>query len=196
MDKNHTKNAWTKSVCIATQIQESDAPEILRGSNLDVILLTSAFFSVGLHRWVINPSALYCTVDGFYPFSPLGIEIGVDDILNDNAQEGQALMMLLTALACSNVKTQIVLPPDALNKKRIRNSKPPFRSHHILVIGEKPANKTTGDGSHASPRQHLRRGHIRKLENKNVWVNACVVGSATNGVATKDYSIKKRMYVP
>jgi hypothetical protein len=47
-------------------------------------------------------------------------------------------------------------------------------------------------GTHRSPRQHLRRGHIRNLQSgKKVWVNATVVGSRDNGVINKAYGIKK-----
>ncbi|MEO3722889.1 hypothetical protein, partial [Lacticaseibacillus paracasei] len=47
----------------------------------------------------------------------------------------------------------------------------------------------TRTGTHESPRQHLRRGHIRRLESGNIWVNACVVGSSEKGVIKKSYNV-------
>ena len=44
-------------------------------------------------------------------------------------------------------------------------------------------------GTHESPRQHLRRGHIRRLESGNIWVNACVVGNSEKGVIKKSYNV-------
>lgn len=45
--------------------------------------------------------------------------------------------------------------------------------------------------SHASPRQHLRRGHIRRHPTAgNLWVNSCVVGDPSNGVINKSYAVK------
>lgn len=38
---------------------------------------------------------------------------------------------------------------------------------HVRAVGS----------SHSGPGVHLRRGHIRRLKTKNVWVNACVVGN-------------------
>jgi hypothetical protein len=44
-------------------------------------------------------------------------------------------------------------------------------------------------GTHASPRLHLRRGHIRRLdESRTVWVQSCVVG-AEPGAVLKDYRV-------
>nr|MCF1501516.1 hypothetical protein [Allorhizobium sp. Av2] len=50
----------------------------------------------------------------------------------------------------------------------------------------------TGGGSHASPRLHLRRGHLRRLPEKTVWVRAAMIGAASEtGTVTKDYRLVK-----
>ena len=45
-------------------------------------------------------------------------------------------------------------------------------------------------GTHASPRQHDRRGHLRRLKSgKNVWVKPHKVGDPSKGVVFHDYRI-------
>ena len=45
-------------------------------------------------------------------------------------------------------------------------------------------------GNHASPRMHLRRGHLRRLPNKVVWVKEAMVNAKSQiGVVDKDYCL-------
>ncbi|WP_339799669.1 hypothetical protein [uncultured Marinobacter sp.] len=97
----------------------------------------------------------------------------------------------LSALACSNSLT-VDEPSNRhrLNKKRIKQGKPPFYSYKILKISQDRMNSRQGlGGSHQPPRVHLRRGHIRRLPNKTVWVNAAVVGDKSKGFVAKDYAV-------
>ncbi len=95
-------------------------------------------------------------------------------------------------LGCSNVITETNPAPQALNKKRAKAGKLPifeYKTLHINVPGVRVEGRPLG-GTHASPRVHLRRGHVRNLDNgKRVWVQACVVGSQ-HGMIHKDYKIK------
>jgi len=110
---------------------------------------------------------------------------------NSNSPLG-AFAMLTTALSCTNVRIETTEPPAKLNAKRARNKREQIRKHHTLVV---QPGKVTGSGqatgAHASPRVHLRRGHIRRLESKNTWVNACVVGDKSRGILTKDYDVRR-----
>lgn len=46
------------------------------------------------------------------------------------------------------------------------------------------------DSGRNSPRQHLRRGHVRVCHSgTRVWVQPCVVGGGAHGVIDKDYAI-------
>ena len=47
-------------------------------------------------------------------------------------------------------------------------------------------------GHHRSPREHLRRGHIRRLaDGRRIWVNAAIVGAGKGvGVVSKDYALR------
>lgn len=99
----------------------------------------------------------------------------------------------ICALSCKNTKIEDSPIQQSSVKNSIRKSKGklPFFTHKILTIdGVGSSKKTPNGGSHASPRVHLRRGHIRRLENKNVWVNSCVVGDKSKGLVSKDYAVQ------
>ncbi|MBK9294907.1 MAG: hypothetical protein IPM57_10795 [Oligoflexia bacterium] len=99
---------------------------------------------------------------------------------------------LLTALSCKNVEQTIIQKADkALNDRRVKSGKLPLLEERILTIkvNKKVGNTGTGGGNHQSPRQHLRRGHIRRLESGNIWVKSCVVGDAAKGVINKQYKV-------
>lgn len=99
---------------------------------------------------------------------------------------------VFAVMACSNVRAQEHKPAEALNKKRTKAGKLPLVSYKTLEIiapGER-CEKPTAGGTHASPRVHLRRGHIRMLgDRRTVWVQACVVGSK-HGMVVKDYRVR------
>jgi hypothetical protein len=98
----------------------------------------------------------------------------------------------LAALACVNVIPVETLAPAKLNKKRVKRGKKPILSHWTLVIKNKNSTVgAVGDGTHASPRLHLRRGHIREFSpGKYTWVQPCVVGTNKDGIITKDYKLE------
>lgn len=133
---------------------------------------------------------------GFRYIRPLE---GVDKYTGDNVQfpgsDGYftpfvcVVLSFLNALACSNVQTDIRHPPKA--GKKIKAAFP-FDSYHVLTI--KTASASNEDGvfghSHRSPREHLRRGHIRRLQDgRKLWVNATVVNPGVGGKVTKDYRL-------
>jgi hypothetical protein len=106
------------------------------------------------------------------------------------------LLEFLEALTCKNVKESVHQSERKNNAKWVKLGKLPMYETRILTIdtAEKQFTQTgSGENSgrtHSSPRQHLRRGHIRRLESGNVWVNSCVVGSSANGVLDKTYKVK------
>lgn len=104
---------------------------------------------------------------------------------------------LLCALSCSNTRIDNSPYPPSNTKNKLRRSKNklPLFEFKILTVdtSKSPTQKdsnSSNTGKHASPRVHLRRGHIRKLPDKNVWVNSCVVGEKKNGIIQKDYLVK------
>ena len=101
-----------------------------------------------------------------------------------------ALLSLLNALACTNVRIERSEPKKAGTKIKAAL---PFDTYHILTI-EAPSLRGLGaaTGGHGSPREHLRRGHIRRLaDGRRIWVNATVVAAGRGaGVVTKDYELR------
>lgn len=111
---------------------------------------------------------------------------------NDMVGEVSGFLEFIAALACSNSATSDQPHGrEKLNKKREKQGRPPFYSYKVLTIsqGGQGSVESMG-GSHRSPRVHLRRGHIRRLPNKTVWVNASVVGDKSKGFVDKDYSVQ------
>lgn len=102
---------------------------------------------------------------------------------------------LVNALSCTNINAETChpAPPAKINERRAREGKPPLFETKTLTIHVNPRAPSahgSGTGGHASPRQHLRRGHIRRLESgKNVWVQPHVVGDASRGSITKTYRV-------
>lgn len=108
---------------------------------------------------------------------------------SDYCDELGALLGFLNALQCSNVHVE--RSPARKSGKKIKSALP-FDDYHVLqvALATKPSGQSAG-GTHRSPREHLRRGHIRTLQSgKRIWVNAAVVGAGANaGKIFKDYAI-------
>lgn len=59
-----------------------------------------------------------------------------------------------------------------------------------VIIEPSQAKAHPTGGTHASPRLHDRRGHLRRLRGgKNVWVRPCKVGDASLGAVFHDYEV-------
>ena len=96
-----------------------------------------------------------------------------------------------TVLEACNVKHTNAPVPIKLQKKRIKSGKQKLLDYHVLSIGgevwDSPHEHTgTGEGK----RSHLRRGHIRRLEAKSVWVRSTYVHGSKEGFVRKDYEVK------
>lgn len=106
-----------------------------------------------------------------------------------------AVLELCEALSCSNVDSEVIEPVDqAKNAKRVRRGKLPIYETRRLVI-KAPMTRSAGDrrlgnSNRSGPREHLRRGHIRRLsDGRRIWVQSCVVGNRENGVIHKSYAV-------
>lgn len=118
-----------------------------------------------------------------------------DDLLIDCQDEIIATVDFCAVMNCGNIETDVMKPSDKLNKKRVAQNKVPLFEYHVLSLsaGSQPGRGDGVTGGHASPRMHLRRGHIRILHGskKPIWVNAALVGSSERGQISKDYDVRK-----
>jgi hypothetical protein len=100
-----------------------------------------------------------------------------------------ALVDFLAALSCRNV----VAGAGHKDKAGISNGCRPFDEYKRLVLtnrGEKSDGVDNYIGERHGPREHLRRGHIRRLEKGNVWVNSTIVNAGAEGKIYKEYQLK------
>ena len=115
---------------------------------------------------------------------------------DDDQTGGPVVLLLLKAfkvMACTNVVAVEEKPPAKLNKKRLRRQRTPEDSTWTLRITNSRKKYPLDDeerGTHASPRLHFRRGHMRQYApEKYTWVTPCMVGIALDGVINKDYEV-------
>lgn len=109
--------------------------------------------------------------------------------VSDYEYEVHCLIHFLNVLACSNVRSERL----ARLKNGSVKSSHQFDSYYVLTVGNEREKKFQGHQSsaHRSPREHLRRGHIRRLDDgRRIWVNSTVVAAnKSGGRVTKDYAL-------
>lgn len=89
-------------------------------------------------------------------------------------------------------------PEEArINAKRIRKNKKPLVEFRMITLDNTKTIPSAPKGTtHASPRQHWRRGHWRNTKTgKKVWIDPMLVGDEANGVIVKDYVVTGEKHV-
>jgi len=78
-----------------------------------------------------------------------------------------------------------------VNEKKVRKGKKPLIEFRLISItAQKRDLPSIPQGTHASPRQHWRRGHWRTYKSGlRSWVEPMLVGDEKNGKIVKDYVI-------
>tara|TARA_R100001443_G_scaffold6620_4_gene15563 strand:+ start:2566 stop:3600 length:1035 start_codon:yes stop_codon:yes gene_type:complete len=106
---------------------------------------------------------------------------------------GQSYVNMMGAIQAivnaKGVDTRTILPPEKLNKKRIKKGKTPLYSHNVVTFGGiSSSGNIVGAGmKRASPRQHWRRGFIRTLSSgKQIAIQATLVNG--RGFISKEYA--------
>lgn len=156
----------------------------------DIILIIPAFFLDQDKRWAVLPAASILTKDWRYESGGIAFA-KVDQRIPDDQyrDEVSVLLCFLNALSCSNVHAHAI----PARKKGKSKSALPFDEYHVLTIDvpNKSVAQSGQGGTHRSPREHLRRGHIRRLQDgRAVWVNAAVIAAGRGaGKITKDYCV-------
>lgn len=156
--------------------------------NKDEIGVKNSLMCGGVH-FVLLPSRIH----------PLVLDVGENEAIRRLTlligSGVKALLEFIEALSCKNIEFATIqsAPTAAESAKRAKKGKLPIYETKVLSLKtteNKSALKSTGlRAGHASPRQHLRRGHIRRLESGNIWVNSCIVGDASKGVVHKSYEV-------
>jgi hypothetical protein len=163
------------------------------------IVITIAFFTKQDGLWRVLPECAlpntgYLNRDKTLPNGRVMIlaKFENDDIRirGDYMDELGALLCFLNALQCSNVETTRSDPKKS--KAKLKNALP-FDSYHILTI-DRPHGSTEKSvfvGNRRASREHLRRGHIRRLlDGRKIWVNAAVINAGKNfNKVEKDYRV-------
>jgi hypothetical protein len=101
---------------------------------------------------------------------------------------GSAVRSLTDVLLAFNIErgvkyVDLPFTPEVsakLNKKRAARGKAPLYQYRILDLNADRVvynHDKTMVHTHASPRAHMRRAHIRHLEDKAVWVRECMVNA-------------------
>lgn len=100
------------------------------------------------------------------------------------------LCNLIAALSCTNVTAPVTHTPAKSNPKAAY----PFHSYREVLLGGVPASvirNGQGGGSSRSPREHMRRGHFRRLPTgKSAWVRNHMVNAGVGGGVDKTYRMR------
>jgi hypothetical protein len=118
----------------------------------------------------------------------------------EKAQFG-SIVKVFVSMTCmldaKGIKISVESTPEKLNKAGARKGKPPIGELRIVSIkvGEKTyAASGKETGTHASPRLHWRRGHIRRLPSGQITnVRPCLVGDAESGLIVHDHYAVQRV---
>jgi hypothetical protein len=104
----------------------------------------------------------------------------------------QFCVSALAALSSKGPHIRTQPAPEKLNKQRAKKGKLPIFEYHIVEIPRWARERAEAQGgTHASPRLHWRRGHVRRLAGeRRTLVRAALVGVAENGFINKDYAVR------
>lgn len=107
------------------------------------------------------------------------------------SQSALAAVYMLTHHTGEVLMSRPSIDEVAANKKRARKGKAPLVEFKLVSITGKETHKPSiPHGTHASPKQHWRRGHWRTYKSgKRAWVEPMLVGDEKNGKIIKDYAI-------
>lgn len=139
-------------------------------------------------KYTTFPPMVYAIVDGQIKYGPVDES---QDLPRDVAEIMLATMskwLESMDTGCESYRPEV--KQTFTNRRKIAEGKlPTYDWHTVIIQPAKPRSESQG-GTHASPRLHDRRGHIRRLKSgKNVWVKAHKVGDASKGYVFHDYQV-------
>lgn len=172
-----------------------------------VVSILPITWSSSDERWIPNPCFIEIPCRRVDDYSAVIVTFGEPGVkllrrgdaksllIKDNSLEIQAVVEFAAALSCTNVTTEVIRPNREARAARPGST---LFDYHILVLDPSKVREPGEDlgGSHASPRTHLRRGHVRRHPTAGrIWVNSCVVNPTALGTVNKDYAIKQNASV-
>lgn len=101
------------------------------------------------------------------------------------------IMGVFALLSAGKLTSSPEAPKESASKRRLAQGRPPLFDHHVIRV---PAGSNLGGGddeTHASPRLHWRRGHVRNLSGGGLTrVRPHLVGDASRGFVSHDYTVE------
>lgn len=135
------------------------------------------------------PEMVYLIEDDLIKYGPL------DDTKPLKEEEARLILGIVIVLyrqlstGCQTYKPEI--QQTFTNRRKIAAGKTPTYDWKTVVIGPKQPKSEHKGGTHASPRRHDRRGHLRTFKNgKSIWVKPHKVGNAALGSVFHDYVVQ------
>jgi hypothetical protein len=190
----------------------ADADGRLSCPAFNLIEYDAATETVGVDCWIEYPELYYrqllpgltlCYLDGVTTnldvLRQRAIAMKMNEPLRVAIEEhaqGQLKLVLelCSIMACSNVYLNEVPVPKFRTMKRAKKALPNV-SYWILGVEEHLSlERVDRGGTHASPRQHIRRGHIRVLHRgtereRGVWVQQALISAGSFGRVEKQYQV-------
>jgi len=103
-----------------------------------------------------------------------------------------ASSIIINAVMLMNTKysTHICVKRDEkMNAKRVKNGKDPYQDFTVIDLVGHISNQ--GDGTHASPRPHWRRGHVRHLSGgRKIPIDPCMINFKGQEIPAALYNVK------
>lgn len=103
------------------------------------------------------------------------------------------VIALLVALSCKNVTFKKSPPPNKkVNQVRQQKGLTAHRSYNFIVIDttQAPNLNTSNHSSSSTKSMHIRRGHVRHYEDRNVWIEQTVINANKSELINKNYKVK------
>lgn len=170
----------------STTYKEFSMHMIVAGDDPEEGIVISATRCPPGARPVTSPLIVYALDEGQVKYGP------VDEGVTIDPKEAHMILGFVSAWYGSmSQRCNAYVPSVAqtfTNRRKIAAGKVPSYDWHTVVIEAVEPKAEPKGGTHASPRLHDRRGHLRRLRSgKNVWVKSCKVGDASKGAVFKDY---------
>jgi hypothetical protein len=186
-----------------TGIESTPKVIILAEQNEEQIICKDAWFYTKSKKWVVHGGD-GISIDRADPFLVNGENMSGERAreqlrkfkmyMGGHTMSTGPVLCLINALACSNVSTEKI--ETRPTRKKAKQHAIGFDIYHHLTITPAHVGKVGGGQSSRDSRlvrEHLRRGHIRRLnDGRRIWVNAAVVNAGIGAKVSKDYVIRPK----